>query len=57
MSFRNLGGQSTRPRRGMIVTLAAALALVVSGTATAQSAVEQVSQADIDAAMADAHRR
>jgi multiple sugar transport system substrate-binding protein len=35
----------------MIVTLAAALALVVSGTATAQSAVEQVSQADIDAAM------
>ena len=51
MSFRNLGGQSTRPRRGMIVTLAAALALVVSGTATAQSAVEQVSQTDIDAAM------
>jgi multiple sugar transport system substrate-binding protein len=51
MSIRDLGGKPTRPRKGAILALAAALALVVSGTATAQSAVEQVSQADIDAAM------
>jgi multiple sugar transport system substrate-binding protein len=51
MSLRDLGGQPTRPRKGATLTLAAAMALVVSGTATAQSAVEQVSQADIDAAM------
>src|SRR5262245_27371440 len=51
MSSRDSGGQPTRPRTGAILTLAAALALGVSTTAPAQSDVEQVSQADIDAAM------
>src|SRR5687768_2839812 len=51
MSSRDLGGPPTRPRIGALLTLAAATTMVLSGTATAQSTVEQVSQVDIDAAM------
>ena len=51
MLFRTTGHRVGAPRASVAMSVAAALMVVGGGTAMGQSSVEQVSQADIDAAM------